>query len=360
MARLVAASQPAARPEGVVSINDPIIEDVMKRCLVTGASGFVGGHIAERLIHEGWRVRTVVRPSSRQELLREWGVELVEGDLTDDSTLRKAVDGVEAVVHAAAKVGEWGKLDDYRRVNVEGLKQLFAVCPPSLERFVLISSLGVYPARDHEGTDESCSLPEKHIDGYTQSKAEADRIALEHRKKTGLTLVILRPGFVYGPRDRTILPRIIKNLRRGIVTYFGSPTKKLNQVYVGNIADACVLALTKPEAVGGVYNIRDADLVTKEHFFNTVADLAGLPRPKRRLPIILGKAVCSVSELAGKTFGFEPTLTSAKIKFMGYNLDYSIDRATRELGYSPKVGFDEGMKKAIEWLKASGELETMR
>jgi 2-alkyl-3-oxoalkanoate reductase len=332
----------------------------MKRCLVTGASGFVGGHIAERLIGEGWRVRTVVRPSSRQELLHQWGVELVEGDLTDDATLKRAVEGVDAVVHAAAKVGEWGKLEDYRRVNVQGLKQLLAVCPPTLDRFVLISSLGVYPARDHEGTDETCQLPERHIDGYTQSKAEADRVALEHRKKTGLPLVILRPGFVYGPRDRTILPRIIKNLRRGIVTYFGSPTKKLNQVYVGNFADACVSALTKHEAIGGVYNIRDAELVTKEHFFNTVADLVGLPRPTRKVPMAIGKTVCAVSELAGKTFGFEPTLTRAKIKFMGYNLDYSIERAKRELGYSPRVGFDEGMRKAIDWLKSSGELETMK
>jgi nucleoside-diphosphate-sugar epimerase len=332
----------------------------MKLCLVTGASGFVGGHIAERLIREGWRVRTVVRPSSRQELLREWGVERVEGDLTDDVTLRKAVDGVHAIVHAAAKVGEWGSLDDYRRVNVEGLKQLFAVCPPSLDRFVLISSLGVYPARDHDGTDESCLRPERHIDGYTQSKAEADRVALEHRGKTGLPLVILRPGFVYGPRDRTVLPRIIKNLRRGLVTYFGSPTKKLNQIYVGNIADAVVLALTKPEAVGGVFNIRDAELVTKEHFFNTVADLVGFKRPSRRIPMAVGKLVCAASEFAGKTFGFEPTLTSAKIKFMGYNLDYGIEKAKRELGYAPNVGFDEGMRRAIDWLKASGELETIR
>ena len=330
----------------------------MKRCLVTGAAGFVGSHIAERLIREGWKVRTVVRPSSRQGLLREWDVELVEGDLTDDATLKKACEGVDAIVHAAAMVGEWGKLDDYRRVNVEGLKQLFAACPPNLERFVLISSLGVYPARDHDGTDESCPLPEKHIDGYTQSKAEADRVAIEHQQKTGFPLVILRPGFVYGPRDRTVLPRILKNLKRGIVTYFASPQKKLNQVYVGNIAEAVVLALTKPNAIGGVFNIRDEVLVHKEHFFNTVADLVGLPRPSRKVPMPVAKTVCAASEFAGKLFGFEPTLTSAKIKFMGYNLDYSIDRAKRELGYAPKVGFDEGMQKAIDWLKSSGEFET--
>jgi len=332
----------------------------MKRCLVTGASGFVGGHIAERLLRDGWKVRTVVRASSRQDHLRQWGVELVNGDLTDDATLKQALDGVNAVVHAAAKVGDWGPLQDYRRVNVEGLKQLFAACPPNLERFVLISSLGVYPARDHAGTDESCALPERHIDGYTQSKAEADRVALEHFDRTRFPLVVLRPGFVYGPRDRTILPRIIKNLRRGIVTYFGSPKKKLNQIYVGNIADACVLALTKPNVIGGVYNIRDEVLVTKEHFFNTVADLVGLPRPTRRVPITVGRFVCAASELAGKAFGFEPTLTSAKIKFMGYNLDYSIEKAKRELGYSPQVGFDEGMRRAIDWLKSSGELDSMR
>ena len=298
-----------------------------------------------------------MRPSSRQGLLRELGVELIEGDLTDDATLKRAAKGVQAIVHVAAKVGEWGPLEEYRRVNVEGLKQLFAACPQSLERFVLISSLGVYPARDHEGTDETCPLPERHIDGYTQSKAEADRIAIEHQRKTGLPLVILRPGFVYGPRDRTVLPRILKNLKRRMVTYFASPQKKLNQVYVGNIAEAVVLALNNPKAVGGVFNIRDEELVTKEHFFNTVADLVELPRPTRRVPMAIGKAVCAASEGAGKLFGFEPTLTSAKIKFMGYNLDYSIDRAKRELGYAPKTAFDEGMRKAIDWLKASGEME---
>jgi nucleoside-diphosphate-sugar epimerase len=219
-----------------------------------------------------------------------------------------------------------------------------------------VSSLGVYPARDHFGTDETCPLPDRHIDGYTQSKAEADRLALQLMNERQLPLTIVRPGFVYGPRDRTVLPRILTNLRKGRVRFIGSADKKLNQVYVGNVADACWLALTKPLAVGNIYNIRDSELVSKEHFFGTIAELVGLPRPTRTLPMGVAKTLCGILESAGKLFGFEPMLTSAKLKFMGYNLDYSIEKARRELGYDPQVGFDQGIIEAVNWLKENGGL----
>src|SRR5690606_7723302 len=126
---------------------------------------------------------------------------------------------------------------------------------------VLMSSLGVYQAKDHNGTDETAPLPERHIDGYTQTKVEADLLAQQFAKEHSLPLVILRPGFVYGPRDRTVMPRILKNLKFRLVTYFGSRGKLINQVYVGNVVEAVLLAIEKPEAVGQIYNIRDRELV---------------------------------------------------------------------------------------------------
>ncbi|HVJ81948.1 MAG TPA: NAD-dependent epimerase/dehydratase family protein [Planctomycetia bacterium] len=323
-----------------------------KKILVTGASGFVGGHIAERLIAEGHKVRTVVRPLSEIDLLKQWGVELVTGDLTDDHVVRRACADVDVVVHAAAKVGDWGPLADYRKLNVTGLQQMMDALPPDIERFILISSLGVYPARDHYDTNEMCPLPEKHIDGYTQSKAEADKLALKLARERKIPLTILRPGFVYGPRDRTILPRIMTNLKRGVVTYFGSAQKKLNQVYVGSIAEAVSLALAKPQSIGQTYNIRDPEGVTKEKFFGTVAELTGLPKPTRTVPMWLAKTLCVAGETSGKLFNFEPLLTGAKLKFMGLNLDYSIAKAQRELGFAPTKKFDEGIREAIDWVKA--------
>src|SRR5205085_5190831 len=132
----------------------------------------------------------------------------------------KAVEGVEAGVHCAAKVGDWGPVEEYRAVNVEGLRHLLEACRGRpLRRFVHLSSLGVYEARHHHGTDEAEPLPEQHIDGYTQSKVEAEKLALAYYREHGVPVTILRPGFVYGPRDRTVLPRIADRLKEGSVIY---------------------------------------------------------------------------------------------------------------------------------------------
>ena len=327
-------------------------------CLVTGASGFVGGHVAEALRAAGHKVRTVVRPTSDTRLLQQWGVDLIEGDLCDAATIAQACEGIDTVVHCAAKVGEWGPIEGYRKVNVEALETLIRAClKQKLQRFVLISSLGVYEARDHHGTDETEPLPARHIDGYTQTKVEAEHLARRYHLEEGLPLVILRPGFIYGPRDRTIMPRILKNLRWFLVTYFGSRYKVLNNVYVGNVVEAVSLALEKPEAIGQAYNIRDGQCVTKKEFFNTIAKLAGLPRPMVTWPMWFARLVCTTFEAAGKLFHFAPLLNSARLKFMGLNLDYSIDKACTQLGYQPSTTFQDGMRTTIQWLREEGKVK---
>src|SRR5262249_25003861 len=152
--------------------------------------------------------------------LEKIGVAILRGDLTEPDTVRRAVEGVEVIVHCAAKVGDWGPVEEYRAVNVEALRSLLeAVHHKPLKRFVHISSLGVYAARHHHGTDESEPLPTRHMDGYTQTKVEAEHLALDAYRLHGTPVVVLRPGFIYGPRDRTVLPKLAENLRRGIVRY---------------------------------------------------------------------------------------------------------------------------------------------
>jgi nucleoside-diphosphate-sugar epimerase len=324
--------------------------------LVTGATGFVGSHVAEALVARGDTVRAIVRSGSDTALLEKLRVQLFRGDLTDTDVLRQAADGVDVVIHSAAKVGDWGPVEDYRKVNVEGVRHLLeAVKGKPLSRFVHVSSLGVYEARHHYGTDETEPLPENHIDGYTQTKVESEKLALEYHRKHGVPVAVVRPGFIYGPRDRTVLPRLAQRLRDRDVIYIAKGKNALNTTYVGNLVDAILLAVDNPAAVGEAFNITDGEFVSKKRFFEAIADGTAAPRPKRSVPLFLAKFVAWRRERKYRKQNRPnpPKVTQAIIKFAGLNLDYSIAKARTKLGYTPRVQFDEGMKAAVEWYNAN-------
>src|SRR6266404_588599 len=164
--------------------------------LITGATGFVGGHLAEACAAKGIGVRTIARPSSDTALLEKLNAVILRGD--------------------------WGPVEDYRAVNVEALRSLLEACKGRpLKRFVHLSSLGVYAARHHFGTDESEPLPAQHMDGYTQTKVESEQLVLQYQREHGIPAVVLRPGFIYGPRDRTVLAKLVQALRQKQMRYIG-------------------------------------------------------------------------------------------------------------------------------------------
>jgi 2-alkyl-3-oxoalkanoate reductase len=323
--------------------------------LITGATGFLGSHVAEMIAARGHTVRALARPNADLAHLKTLNATIVPGDVTDAAAVRAACDGVAAVIHCAAKVGDWGPVDDYRSVNVVGLKNLLdAARGPALKRFVHVSSLGVYAARHHHGTDESEPLPAQHMDGYTQSKVESETLALQYVLLHAMPVTILRPGFIYGPRDRTVLPRLAQRLKAGTISYIAKGQYALNTTFVGNIADAVVLALNHPAAVGEIFNITDGEFVSKRRFFETIADGLQLPRPKRQVPLVVAKLTARFLErrFRRKNSPTPPRVTQALLKFAGLNLDFSIVKARTVLGYSPAVGFDDGMKAALDWFKS--------
>jgi nucleoside-diphosphate-sugar epimerase len=324
-------------------------------CLITGATGFVGGHLAEACVARGMHVHALARAGSDVGLLEKLRVTLHRGDLTDSAVLRQALEGVDAVVHCAAKVGDWGPVEEFRAVNVDALRQLLDACKGRpIQRFVYLSSLGVYPARNHYGTDESEPLPASHMDGYTQTKVEAERLVLEYHRQHGIPVVVLRPGFVYGPRDRTVLPTLIENLKARRVRWIGGGKGALNTIYVGNLVDAIFLALEKPNAVGQVYNLTDGEKVSKRRFIEALVKGLDLPKPPLLgAPIWLARMLALFMENLARRRGSPtaPLLTQARVKFLGLNLDFSIEKAKRELGYQPRVTFDQGMEKTIAWVR---------
>jgi len=244
---------------------------------------------------------------------------------------------------------------EYRTVNVEGLRTLLDACKgQALSRFIHLSSLGVYAARHHYGTDETEPLPARHRDGYSQSKVEAEKLALQYYRDFGIPLVILRPGFVYGPRDRTVLPRLVDRLRRGHVRYPGAKgMRALNTIFIRNLVDAIFLAVANEHAVGQVYNLTDGEFVSKRQFIEAIADALGLPRPHLTPPLWLARIVTRAFESWAKLRGYKeaPIFNSTRLKFFGLNLDFSIEKAKRELGYRPRYSFEDAMHETMAWYK---------
>jgi len=324
--------------------------DRRRTIFVTGATGLVGGHVVEEALSRGFRVRALVRPSSDVRKLDEWGVEKVVGDLEDPAALARGVEGADWVFNCAAKVGDWGTLEEFRRLNVEALRLLLdAAADARIEKFVHVSSLGVYEGRDHHGTDETTPPAADSLDAYTRSKTEAEALALKYHKERGLAVAIVRPGFIYGERDRTVLPKLLTNLRRGTFAYFGSGEQALNCIYAKNLVHGLFLAAENPQAVGQVFNLTDGEPVSKRRFVGRVAELAGLPAPRRKIPLGLAKFLAGLMEGGARLRGAKnpPLINKARYKFLGLNLDYSIEKARKVLGYSPPFKFDEAIERAM-------------
>jgi nucleoside-diphosphate-sugar epimerase len=321
-----------------------------KTIFVTGATGLVGGHAVEEALARGHRVKALVRASSDTRKLDEWGVEKILGDLEDADALARGAAGADWIFNCAAKVGDWGTLAEFRRLNVDALRLLLdAAVAAKVERFVHVSSLGVYEGRDHFGTDESTPPAAESLDAYTRSKTEAEALALKYFKEKGLPVAVVRPGFIYGERDRTVLPKLLTNLRRGTFAYFGSGEQALNCIYVKNLVHGIFLAAESPAAVGEVFNLTDGEPVSKRRFVGRVAELAGLPAPRRKIPLKLAKFLATVVEGGARLRGRKdaPIINKARYKFLGLHLDYSIEKARRVLGYAPPFGFDEAIARAM-------------
>src|ERR1043166_575636 len=244
------------------------------RFVITGATGFIGGHVAEACHERDQQVVDIVRSGSDTALLEKLGITLVRGELSDPALVRSAVTEADVVVHCAAKVGDWGPVDDYRQVNVENLRVLLDACKgQALARFIHVSSLGVYAPRHHYGTDETEPPPRRHRDGYSQSKVKAEQLAMEYYRDFGVPTVILRPGFVYGPRDRAVMPRLIEGLKERAIRYVGAKGERaLNTIYVGNLVHAIFLAVESEPAVGELLNLTEAEYVSKRRFIVKIPD----------------------------------------------------------------------------------------
>lgn len=318
------------------------------RVLVTGAHGFIGSHLVEELLEHGHAVRGLVSPWGRLGVLAELGegLELHRADLTDPASLRGACDGVEVVVHAAARVADWGPWEAFERVNVAGTEALLREAERAgVRRLVLVSSLAVHRYRGFRGADPR-ALPRDgdHLP-YGRSKILAEDAVLA----AALEGVVVRPGlWPFGPRDPN-LARAARAARRGLLPLVDGGRAVINTAYVGNLVRGLRLAAERPDAAGRAYVVADEGAPSWLELFTELARLVDGPPPRLRLPgAALRPAATGVEALwAALLPDREPPLTRYRADLMRRDVHVSIAAAERELGYRPAVGWREALAASL-------------
>jgi len=321
--------------------------------LVTGATGFVGSHIAERLIKEGEEVVALVRKTSNTKFLSSIGVKFAYGDINDPESLKKVMQGIDIVYHSAALADEWISQKDAYHVNVEGTRNLLdAAKEAKVKRFVFISSLAVLGMRDHHGTPADAPY-HKTGDNYIDTKIDSEGLVMEYYEKYGLPVTVVRPGFVFGPRDNKLIPRLSDRLGKGQFMFVGSGKNKINAVYVENLTDAVISAARSQKAVGQKYNVTNDSGMTLEELVLNIVNIWKFDTPKKHIPKFMAYLVCNVlTTLARLAKAKEPPyITKTRIKFLSLNLDFDITKTKDDLGYSPRVSIEEGLRRTKKWME---------
>jgi nucleoside-diphosphate-sugar epimerase len=324
-------------------------------CLVTGASGFIGGHLAQRLVADGYQVRCLVRASSDTSHLDRLEVEIAEGDLTSSQSLRRAVDGCSYVLHCGALVSDWATPKEIAAINVEGTRNLLdAAAAASVERFVHFSTTDVYGYPGGVAVDETYT-GNGFRNWYSQTKRAAEA---EVRRTQGLETVVLRPATVYGPRSKEVVGEIARAMRNGNMLLIDRGRAVAGLCYVDNLVDAALLALRHEAAPGQAFNATDGLSVTWKEFTEGLAEGLGCSPARWSMPYWMASGVGFSLEhgyrLLRRTTRLttQPLLSRQAVQVLGRDQDFSNRKARELLGWEPRVDYAAGMAATLDWLRA--------
>ena len=325
------------------------------KALVTGATGFLGSHLVDALIAKGYAVTALVRKTSNINLLRKRDVELRYGDITAENTLPDAVKDSKMVYHCAANVSDWGAPQTFFQANVKGTENLLkASLEAGVDRFVHASSLTVLDVtKNHRQSDESHPYPDKFFDSYTETKVLAEKLVMRYYQEQGLSTSIIRPSIIWGPGDTIVLPRLGRLIKSGKFFFVGKGNQSVSISHVSNVVEALILAGTRKEADGEVYNITDGEEIIFREFIDALAKILDLDPTRKSIPFPLAYAVACLMELWGKMTRAEspPLFTRYGVYLTSMNAVFDISKARRELGYEPRVTFKEGLEEIGPWLR---------
>jgi nucleoside-diphosphate-sugar epimerase len=325
------------------------------KVLVTGAAGFLGGHLVDMLLERGDEVRAMVRPVEDSSRLRKLdGVEVVLGDLVDRESLTRAVQGMQRVYNVAAKTGPWGLEKDYNTVNVWGVADLLsASMDAGVQRIVHTSSITAYGhhlkgiiSEDHPFHAED--------NPYSRTKIAGEKMIADFVNERGAPVVIVRPAWIYGPRDMASFGRFVAMVESGKGFLIGSGKNIVPIVYVRDVAQGLIKAGdASDEAIGKAYTIADDRRVTQAEYLNTIADFLGVASVTRKIPYLpllaAGRSAELVWTAMGRRNSTPPPVTTYGVTLLGGNQEFSIEKARREIGYNPEYDVIRGVCEGVNW-----------
>ena len=321
-----------------------------KRIFVTGATGFIGGRLAQRLaLAERAEVLGAGRQLDKAPFLAEAGVTLRRMDLRDTAVLPGLLADQDIVIHCAAlRAKHQAKAEVAEQINstvIESLLRLAAAA--GVGRFVHVSSMNAYGPPQRPIVDETHPININQRDVYGRTKALGEVVAWRTAAELDLELVVVRPGMVYGPRSDGWSVRMVEVLQKGLPVIFGGGEGNTYQVYIDNLIDGMLLTAVHPQAVGEAFNFVDPP-VDWRTFFDYYAEMCG--RKPRAIPMWAARILAWANE----TVNLGLPLTRERLEYYIQSPTFPFTKAEKLLGYRPRVAIDEGMKRTEQWLRQAG------
>lgn len=319
--------------------------------LISGINGFIGSHIADRLLSTGNRVRGLVRKTSRLRYIEGLDVELCYGDLRDAESLNEAVKGIDTVIHAGALVSEEGPRETFIAVNVQGTENLARSAHRyNVRRFVHMSTVAVHGFAGFRNRDETFPMVDT-IFPYCQTKKATEEWLFRFAESVDMEITVIRPGNVFGPRDHTYIGQYLDALQKGRIVYIDGGRHWTCPTYIDNLVDGVVGVSCEPSARGEAFIITDGLEIDWKTFTDTFADELGVKRPRVSVPYWCGYSLAFLLEMSYRLLSISkpPLLTRYRISNGGRDYHFSIEKAKGLLGYEPSVDFSEAVRRTVGW-----------
>lgn len=325
------------------------------KVLVTGATGFIGSHIADQMKEKGADVKCIIRKTSNLQWVENKGYELVEASLSDVDSLKEVVKDVDIIFHSAGLTAA-RNMEDFIRGNVTGTKNLFEAAvqnAPNLKRFVHLSSQAAVGPSDSLLEMSTENKPHNPLTSYGKSKKMAEDYLNANKEKLPITIV--RPPAVYGPRDVATLP-MFKAAKKGIGTLIGFDDKYVSLISSMDLTNGVIESAFSDKSIGETYFIASESYYNWTEIINAMGKAAGKENIfKIRIPHSIVKIMGNANGLIGKITGKPPVFDSEKsIDFIQKYWTCSIEKAKKDFGYEQKYSLEEGMRLTYEWYKSNG------